>query len=294
MTDRIVEIADTAAHLSLENHLLKIRLPDGRSSTLPVVELQCLILANPAATVTGALLAELAAAGGVAVICGRDRLPAAMQLPLNGNYVQSERFRAQADASLPLRKRLWQCVVKEKIRRQGALLRELHGDDFGLSKLSAAVNSGDPENLEGRAAVIYWKNLFCTSFLRDRESADNNLLLNYGYAILRAMAARACCAAGLHPTLGIHHRNRYNAYCLADDLMEPYRCRVDRIVVLLNPENAPVSGISQEQRRRLLLGLLEPVKWHGEQHELPELLTIHARQLAASFTEKKNLLEFDG
>lgn len=293
MTDRIVEIADTAAHLSLENHLLKIRLPDGRSSTLPVAELQCLILANPAATVTGALLAELAAAGGVAVICGRDRLPAAMQLPLNGNYVQSERFRAQADASLPLRKRLWQCVVKEKIRRQGALLRELHGDDFGLSKLSAAVNSGDPENLEGRAAVIYWKNLFCTPFLRDRENADNNLLLNYGYAILRAMAARACCAAGLHPTLGIHHHNRYDSCCLADDLMEPFRCVIDRKVAELNPENAAVGELTRPLRAELLRALLERQETRaGEEWRISDLLRSSAQQLAESFLSGEMKLNY--
>ena len=293
MTDRIVEIADTAAHLSLENHLLKIRLPDGSSSTLPVAELQCLILANPAATVTGALLAELAAAGGVAVICGRDRLPTAMQLPLNGNYVQSERFRAQADASLPLRKRLWQCVVKEKIRRQGALLRELHGDDFGLSKLSAAVNSGDPENLEGRAAVIYWKNLFCTPFLRDRENADNNLLLNYGYAILRAMAARACCAAGLHPTLGIHHHNRYDSCCLADDLMEPFRCVIDRKVAELNPENAAVGELTRPLRAELLRALLERQETRaGEEWRISDLLRSSAQQLAESFLSGEMKLNY--
>lgn len=293
MTDRIVEIADTAAHLSLENHLLKIRLPDGNQSSLPVSELQCLILSNPAVTVTGALLAELAVAGCVAVICGRDRLPSALQLPLSGNYVQNERFRAQAEASPVLRKRLWQCVVREKIRQQGELLRELHGDDFGLLKLSTAVNSGDSGNLEGRAAVIYWKNLFRAPFLRDRERSDNNLLLNYGYAILRAMAARACCAAGLHPTLGINHHNRYNACCLADDLMEPFRCAVDRKVAELNPENSAVEELTRPLRAELLgalLGRQESVG--GEVWRISDLLRHSALQLADSFLSGKMKLNY--
>lgn len=294
MTKRIIEVAERAARLWLENRLLVVRDPDGGEHRVPIGEIKCVLLGTPAVSVTGALLAALAEAGVMVVISGADRLPVGMQLPLASHYLQNERFREQASASLPLCKRLWQRVVAAKIRSQARLLRELRGEDGGLIALAGRVRSGDPDNLEGRAAVLYWKQLFGRPFLRIREAGDSNVLLNYGYAVLRAMTARALCGAGLHPTLGIHHRNRYNAYCLADDLMEPYRCRVDRIVVLLNPENAPVSGISQEQRRRLLLGLLEPVKWHGEQHELPELLTIHARQLAASFTEKKNLLEFDG
>lgn len=294
MTKRIIEVAERAARLWLENRLLVVRDPDGGEHRVPIGEIECVLLGTPAVSVTGALLAALAEAGVMVVISGADRLPVGMQLPLASHYLQNERFREQSSASLPLCKRLWQSVVTAKIRSQGRLLQELRGEDGGLIALAGRVRSGDPDNLEGRAAVLYWKQLFGHPFLRIREAGDSNVLLNYGYAVLRAMTARALCGAGLHPTLGIHHRNRYNAYCLADDLMEPYRCRVDRIVVLLNPENAPVSGISQEQRRRLLLGLLEPVKWRGEQHELPELLTIHARQLAASFTEKKNLLEFDG
>ena len=293
MTDRIIEIADTAAFLSYENHLLKIRVPDGGVTTVPVSEIQCLILANPALTITGALLAELAEAGVMVVTSGSNRLPVSMHLPLDGNYVQNERFRSQISASLPLQKRLWQCVVKEKIRSQGQLLHDLHGDDFHLLQMSTQVSSGDKENLEGRAAVIYWKHLFAEPFFRDRDESDNNMLLNYGYAILRAMTARACCGAGLHPTLGINHHNRYNPYCLADDLMEPYRWLVDRKVVELNPENNSLDSLSRELRRELLETLLGKVQTSRGMWSLSDLLKRSAFQLAESFTSGEMRLHYD-
>ena len=290
MIERIIEIAETAAYLSLENELLKIRLPDGQSTTIPVAEIQCLVLSNPALSITGALLSALSEKGASVVICGNNRLPTAMQLPLNGNYIQNEKFRAQTAASLPLCKRLWQTVIKEKIRQQGKLLLELHGNDAGLFSLAEKVNSGDTENVEGRAAVIYWKNLFNVPFQRNRSFPDNNLLLNYGYAILRAMTARACCAAGLHPTIGINHHNRYNAYCLADDLMEPFRPVVDKAVYRLNPEKSLIGELSSPLRKALLEALLEKQETSRGKWQIAELLKLYAAQVADSFvTGEMNL-----
>ena len=291
-TDRIIEIAETSAFISLENHLLKIRLPSGPPVTVPVKEVQCLILANPALTITGSLLAALAAEGCMVLVSGPDRLPAAMQLPLEGNYIQTQRFQAQIDAPKPLSKRLWQVIVKEKILNQAELLRELHGEDFGLSLLAKQVRSGDPDNLEGRAAVLYWKNLFGDPFQRDRAQENNNLLLNYGYAVLRAMTARACCAAGLHPTIGLHHHNQYDPFCLADDLMEPFRPVVDRIVYGLNRANAPVE-LGRDQRRALIQGLLETRMPSPKGRCLiPDLLHMYAGQIVASFLEGEVRLAF--
>lgn len=283
MTDRIIEIADTAVHLFLENQLLKIRLPDKQVVSIPTAEIQCLILANPAITATGAVLSQLAETGAIVVISAKNHLPTAMQLPLNGNYIQNERFRAQVSASVPLNKRLWQTIVKEKIRSQGLLLKSLHGDDFNLLKLSEQVNSGDTENMEGRAAVIYWKNLFNKPFLRNRENSDNNLLLNYGYAVLRAMTARACCAAGLHPTLGINHHNRYNPYCLADDVMEPYRWIVDETVVKLNPENFSIDELTQDIRKKILESLMRKIPSVNGMCSLADVLRCNAVKIADSF-----------
>lgn len=291
-TDRIIEIAETSAFLSLENHLLKIRLPSGPPVTVPVKEVQCLILANPAVTVTGCLLAALAAEGCMVLISGPDRLPAAMQLPLEGNYIQTQRFQAQIDAPKPLSKRLWQIIVKEKILNQAELLRELRGEDFGLAMLAKQVRSGDPDNLEGRAAAVYWKNLFGDPFRRDRTQEDNNLLLNYGYAVLRAMTARACCAAGLHPTIGLHHRNQYDPFCLADDLMEPFRPVVDRIVYGLNRANAPAE-LGREQRRALIQGLLDTrLSSPKGRCLIPDLLHMYAGQIVSSFLEGEVRLAF--
>ncbi len=292
MTDRIIEISDTAARLSLYNKLMRINLPDGREVTVPAAEIQCLILANPAVTISGALLSALANAGCMVLISGPDRLPCAMQLPLIGNYVQTERFRAQANATRPLLKRLWQTVVKEKIRRQCELLEELKNDDFGLRRLIDKVNSGDTENIEGRAARIYWEHIFNRKFLRDRSLPDNNLLLNYGYAVLRAMTARACCGAGLHPTLGINHHNRYDPFCLADDLMEPFRPVVDRKVFQLNPDNDPITELTREYREKLLEILLEKIPTSKGSWQLSDLLKTAAGEVADSFVSGEMKLKY--
>lgn len=293
MTDRIVEIADSAASLSLGDRLLKIRLPEKPEYTLPVAEVQCLILANPAVRISGALLAALAENKAVVLVCGPDRMPAAMQIPLAGNYLQSGKFLAQIEAPKPLRKRLWQSVVKAKIAAQGSLLAEVHHDDHHLPRLAAKVASGDTGNLEGRAAAVYWKNLFDAPFVRDREAPDNNRLLNYGYAVLRAMTARACCAAGLHPTLGINHHNRYDPFCLADDLMEPYRPVVDRVVYRLNPGNREVPELTTAYRRALLEGLLDKVATSKGRWDLTDLLRLSAEQTARSFQSGENCLVYD-
>jgi CRISPR-associated protein Cas1 len=169
-------------------------------------------------------------------------MPVGLQLPLDGNTVQSERFQAQIDVSLPLKKQLWQQTIQAKITNQAYVLDKCRNG--GIKKCRnvpvgnmlawvGQVKSGDSDNLEGRAAAYYWKNLFSSieDFTRGREGVPPNNLLNYGYAILRAVIARSLVASGLLPTFGIHHHNRYNAYCLADDIMEPYRPFVDKLVV---------------------------------------------------------------
>ena len=293
MIERIIEIADQSAFLSLNNNLLTIRLPDRQTVTVPVGEVQCLLLANPAITVTGALLAALAENNAVVVVSGKDRLPMAMQLPLKGNYIQNERFRSQAEAKLPLRKRLWQVVVQAKLRSQGRLLQKLHGSDFGLEKLSEQVRSGDSDNMESRGAVIYWKNFWDGDFVRDREAVDNNMMLNYGYAVLRAITARACCAAGLHPTLGINHHNRYNPYCLADDLMEPFRAVVDEAVYKLNPANDPIEELSKEMRAALIGSLQGKIATAQGVWKISDLIQRSANQLAESFQSGEVTLLYD-
>lgn len=214
-----------------------------------------------------------------------------MQLPLQGNCVQTERFHAQLSTSIPLKKQLWKTIVKAKISSQAQLLFQLYENDYGLIKLKDAVRSGDPDNVEAQAARIYWNKLFGQPFKRDRDANDANLMLNYGYSILRAMVARSCCAAGLHPTLGIGHHNRYDAFCLADDLMEPFRAIIDQAVQKDNPYNLPME-LTRENRQKILSALLEKQLMNNEMHALSDILAQKAAQLVHSYESGENLLTF--
>ncbi|MEG1076477.1 MAG: type II CRISPR-associated endonuclease Cas1 [Mucinivorans sp.] len=201
--------------------------------TIPVEDIGIVVLDNRQITITYAVIEALLANNSAFITCDSSRMPVGMLLPLSGNTTQNERFRIQLDASEPLKKQLWQQTVQAKIANQATALHLERGTEVGnMKKWVSEVRSADPDNLEARAAVYYWANLFC-NFTRDRQGLPPNNLLNYGYAILRAVVARALVASGLLPTLGIHHHNRYNAYCLADDVMEPYRPYVDRVVVEL-------------------------------------------------------------
>ena len=189
------------------------------------------------------------------ITCDNAHLPVGLMLPLCGNTTQSERFRLQIDASLPLKKQLWQQTVQCKIRNQAAVLQNTRNAIVkNMLAWAGEVKSGDSDNLEGRAAAYYWRNLFpdILGFTRDRNGLPPNNLLNYGYAILRAVVARALVGSGLLPTLGIHHHNRYNAYCLADDIMEPYRPYVDALVCRLVSDGHITEELTTELKRELL------------------------------------------
>ena len=180
------------------------------------------ILDNNRITITHSLLDKLIANNCAVITCDASHMPSGLFLSLSGNTTQSERFRYQIEASLPLKKQLWQQTIEQKIRNQAALLAEIHGEPAkNMLAWAKEVRSGDSDNREGRAAAYYWRNVFkdIRDFTREREDLLPNSLLNYGYAILRAVVACALVSSGMLPTLGIHHRNRYNAYCLADDIM---------------------------------------------------------------------------
>lgn len=227
------------AYLSLRNGQLVVKLepqdnePE-KQATIPIEDIGFVVLDHRQITITQGVMAALLDNNAAVVTCDNSHMPVGLMLPLEGHTVQQERFRDQLGSSLPLRKQLWQQTVQQKILNQAALLKELHGIETGnMRQWAKEVLSGDSTNLEGRAAAFYWSKMFPTipDFTRSREGAYPNALLNYGYAILRAVIARALVGSGMLPTLGIHHHNRYNAYCLADDIMEPYRPYVDRLVV---------------------------------------------------------------
>ncbi|MBD8002713.1 MULTISPECIES: type II CRISPR-associated endonuclease Cas1 [Phocaeicola] len=234
------------AYLSLRDAQLVIKLPEVENNpslpdtmkcqslvTKPIEDIGLVILDHRQITITSGVIEALLENNSALITCDSKSMPVGLMLPLYGNTTQNERYRKQLEASLPLRKQLWQQTVQAKITNQAAVLSACTGDMSKCMYIWAnEVRSGDPENLEARAAAYYWKNLFSdiTGFTREREGVPPNNLLNYGYAILRAVVARGLVISGLLPTLGIHHHNRYNAYCLADDIMEPYRPFVDRLV----------------------------------------------------------------
>lgn len=200
-------------------------------------------------------MAALLANNTAMITCDSSRMPVGMMLPLSGNTTQSERFQAQIDASLPLQKQLWQQTIQTKIENQAYVLNTTH--KVVVKNMLAwvdIVKSGDSDNLEARAAAYYWANMFphIPEFRRGREGVPPNNLLNYGYAILRAIVARSLVASGLLPTLGIHHHNRYNAYCLADDIMEPYRPFVDKLVIEIMESGEDITELSKPIKARLL------------------------------------------
>ncbi len=248
------------AYLSIRNDQLVVKLFDSQVNeevikTIPIEDIGVVLLEDRQITITNGALDALLQNNCAVICCDEKHMPAGLLLPLEGHTIQSERFQVQIDASLPLKKQLWQQTVQAKIHNQAAVLKKLYGVEVrGMVVWSNSVKSGDSENLEGRAAAYYWKNMFFDEdvFKRDREGDTPNNLLNYGYAILRAVVARALVASGLLPTLGIHHHNRYNAFCLADDIMEPYRPYVDELVSIILHSGVDCSKLTTDLKRQLL------------------------------------------
>lgn len=256
-----------------------------QSVTIPIEDIGVVVLDSQQLTMTSALLAALLDEGCAVISCDTRHMPSGLLLPLCGHTLQSERFRDQIGASLPLRKQLWQQTVERKIANQEAALRYTTGRPHpNMLAWSQSVRSGDTDNMEGRAAVYYWKTLFPDkpSFVRDHNGEGANAILNYGYAIMRAIIARALVIAGLLPTFGIHHHNRYNAYCLADDIMEPYRPYVDRVVFDILSDN-PQPALSKEVKARLLGIATSEVIIDGTRHPMMVGASVTAVSLAKCF-----------
>ena len=222
--------------------------------TVPIEDLGMLVLEHQQITISHYLLDKLVANNTAVITCNETHHPTGMLMPLESNTIQSERFRAQIEATEPLKKQLWQQTIKAKIANQSAVLKKWNVPNKYLNTLSTVVKSGDAGNNEAKAAAYYWSHLFPDGwqFFRKRDGMPPNNLLNYGYAILRATMARAITGAGLLPALGIFHRNRYNAYCLADDIMEPYRPFVDVIVRSIIDKTSAVEVLTQELKIQLL------------------------------------------
>lgn len=223
------------AHLSVSNKQLVVELKNEEQTvqTVPIEDIGMMIIEHPQITITAVLMGELLNENVALISCDSKYMPSGMFLPFESNTEQTARMRTQVESSLPLKKQLWQQTVRQKIQNQANVLAKVGLSNDRLINLKESVLSGDTTNCEGQAASYYWGQLYGSEFLRSRERKSPNAQLNYGYAILRSVVARALTASGLHPSFGIFHRNKYNAFCLADDIMEPYRPFVDWVVLNL-------------------------------------------------------------
>ncbi len=272
------------AYLSLENKQMVIKLPEVEKnetitnnfkaqsiSKIPIEDIGIVLLDNNYITITQPLLAALLDNNTAVITCKDNHLPAGLLLPLECNTIQQERYDYQIEASQPLKKQLWQQTVQTKISNQALLLEKNGYKASNLKNWIKEVKSGDSDNLEARAAAQYWSLIFSKkidNFRRNREGEAPNNLLNYGYAILRATVARSIVGVGLIPTLGIFHRNRYNAFCLADDIMEPYRTYVDDIVLEILHSGIDISELTKDIKQKLLIIPALDVKINGERSPL--------------------------
>ncbi|MCR4854311.1 MAG: type II CRISPR-associated endonuclease Cas1 [Prevotella sp.] len=289
------------AYLSLKNGQLVIKLPEVEKNinienlraklvkTIPIEDIGVVVLDHKEITITQALMTALLDNKAALITCDDKRMPTGLLLPLHGNTIYNERFRSQLEATLPLRKQLWQQTIQRKIENQAKVL-ELCTDANIKNILTMVrnVKSGDSDNIEAQAAVYYWKNIFpdLPGFIRSREGEAPNNLLNYGYAILRAVVARALVISGLLPIMGIHHHNRYNAYCLADDIMEPYRPFVDKLIVEIRNRMVIPDELTTELKRELLVIPVLDVKIEGKRSPLMVAVSQTTASLAKCFNGK--------
>jgi len=245
-------------YLSKKNEQFKIQFPEEtgmNTHAIPIEDVGVVVLDNQQITISQGLMQSLLQNNTAIISCNEKHMPVGLFMPLCGNTIQAERFAQQINATVPLKKQLWQQTIIMKIKNQAAVLKSMGKEDKKMLHWAGAVRSGDSLNHEARAAAYYWANIFdeVDEFRREREGEAPNNLLNYGYAILRATVARGLVSSGLLPTFGIHHSNRYNAYALADDIMEPYRPFVDNIVLNIMNENKGILELTPEIKRQFLI-----------------------------------------
>ncbi len=227
MIGQVVEVVETDRHLSLEFGNMVVKSGALVVGRVALDDIQALIVNPHGATLSAGIMAALAERGTPVIISGPNFRPVAAVVPIMGHHAISKRIEAQVGASQPARKQAWKQIVRSKIAMQAMVLEQWGSDATQLWDIESRVRSGDPENLEAQAARLYWVRLLGTGFRRDPDEPGLNALLNYGYAVIRAATARAITAAGLHPSIGVHHKSAVDTMRLADDLMEPYRPLID-------------------------------------------------------------------
>lgn len=280
-----------AVSLSLSNNQMIITFKDNKDTiTRPIEDIGFVVINNPMVSITVPLLNELAENNVSVCFCDKKQMPKTMLMTLDGNSTLQESYKYQLEASVPLKKNIWKQLVESKIRNQSLLLNKVGKNGSVLKPFYMNVKSGDSDNREGAAAREYWNTLFERGFKRDRNGAPPNDLLNYGYTLLRAAVARALVGSGLYPAFGVFHRNRYNAFPLADDIMEPYRPFVDEIVYNLN--NGEFNGLDHHVKSKLLRVFFSDVNIGKVTRPLENALSITTASLLKMFkgdTDKLSL-----
>jgi len=291
--DRIVDIATDGLHLSLHRGFLMVEKEREEIGRVALDDIHAVIIHAHGITWSGNIVAGLAERGAPIVFCGANHSPIAVTLPLEGHHAQNARMQAQLGVSKPLMKQLWRQIVSAKIMMQGSLLATRGvAEAEAFPFIARRVSSGDKENLEAQAARRYWPLLMGPAFRRDRDAHGVNALLNYGYAVMRATCARAVVAAGLHPTVGIQHSNRGNAFALADDLVEPFRPLVDALAESMAREG--IEKLDPPVKRRFARLIAFDLRIAGEASPVSVAAARFAQSLARAFeTGRAELAMFD-
>lgn len=283
-------------HVALRMSQLVLRV-DSTEHQVPIEDLGVVIVEHGQTTVTAAAMRELARHGVVVMFCDETHHPISLQLPIVGHSEFTQRARQQLESSVPLKKQLWKQVVVAKLGNQAQLLQSRGHVDASrkLMRWAREVKSGDAENREAIAAQHYWRHLFSSDYRRQREGGAPNPQLNYGYAVLRAAVARAVVASGLLGVVGLHHRNKYNPFCLADDLMEPFRPFVDHAVLELIERGGGASGELTKEEKAALLEVLAADSVHpldGHTSPLWVAISKSVQSLVLCFANEKRQLFF--
>ena len=281
-----------AVCLSARHKQLVIFSKETQEETLvPIEDIGFVIVENALVSLTIPLINELTDNNCALIFCNEKHLPFSMTMPLDCNEIQSQLFSAQINAKLPVKKNCWKQIVEYKIKNQGLVLKKYNLNFARLVDFSKCVKSGDSTKMESQAAKFYWDNLFGKNWCRDRFGDFPNNYLNYGYAILRAAMARALVGSGLLPTLGIHHHNKYNAYCLADDLMEPYRPFIDDEVIEYISTNPDEKELGLEFKKRILQVLVRDVKMGNLTRPMMVALSMTSASLANALSNESEKLK---
>ena len=276
--------------LSLKDKQIVITFKDNKDTvTRPIEDVGFVVIENPMVSITVPLLNELADNNVAVIFCDKKMMPKTMLMTLDGNTTQQESYKYQLNASLPMKKNVWKQLVECKIKNQSLLLNKVGKGGGVLKPYYLNVKSGDSDNREGAAAREYWRLLFDDGFKREREGLSPNGMLNYGYTILRAAVTRALIGSGLYPAFGVFHRNRYNAFPLADDIMEPYRPFVDEIVYHLYYDGA-INELDSQTKRRLLRVLFSDVKMGKVTRPLENALSLTTASLLKMYKGESDKL----